>query len=99
LDCGYKSVWVLLNNGPLTEFSPTLFGFASQGVTSKLHLFRFTILRLDVSNATSGLFGKKERPTPVRKQLCRQTAFPTPKSYGGKHLRILIQFGVGEATG
>ena len=31
LDCGFKSVRVLLDNNPLAQFSQTFFGFASQG--------------------------------------------------------------------
>ena len=40
LDCRYKPLWILLNRGPLAKFFPTFFGFASQGVTSKLGICR-----------------------------------------------------------
>ena len=31
LDCRHKPIWILLNRSSLAKFSPTFFGFASQG--------------------------------------------------------------------
>jgi hypothetical protein len=99
LNCRRKPVWVLLDNDPLADLPPTLFGFASQCVTSKLHLFRFTILKLVSVRLPPVRSVKKEDRCQYGKQLSSQNAFPTPKACCSKHLRILIRLGVGEATG
>jgi hypothetical protein len=53
----------MLNDSPLAEFSPTFFGFASQGVTSKAALVcssRFHDSHEPMSaSSTSGLLDKQ----------------------------------------
>jgi hypothetical protein len=92
LDCGFKSVSVLLGNNPLgnnplAKFSPTFFGFASQGVTSKLatplHYSRELISIISVSDTSDRLISK-QRPanknhTCILGSNCAAKSIPDPK--------------------
>jgi hypothetical protein len=101
LDGGFKCLWVLLENSPLTEFSPTFFGFALQGChlqTRQLaSLYNCHDLLSRGGTSAASLVEKEHRAG--KDAIVPPKQIPDPKSSCDRDLATPMRFGMGETTG